>query len=86
MIDVELQMKNEKNTEERATEYMGKMISEQLQVGEDYQNLKKSIVIFITNYNFLKRNSYHSVGRLKFEKTIEEEFVNLGYKDEEEIA
>ncbi len=30
-----------RNTEERATEYMGKMISEQLQVGEDYQNLKK---------------------------------------------
>ena len=86
MLDVEMQMKNERNTEERATEYMGKMISEQLQVGEDYQNLKKSIVIFITNYNFLKRNSYHSVGRLKFEKTIEEEFVDLGYKDEEEIA
>ena len=86
MIDVELQMKNEKNTEERATEYMGKMISEQLQVGEDYQNLKKSIVIFITNYNFLKRNSYHSVGRLKFEKTLKEEYVELGYEKEDEIA
>ena len=70
MLDVEMQMKNERNTEERATEYMGKMISEQLQVGEDYQNLKKSIVIFITNYNFLKRNSYHSVGKMKFDKTI----------------
>ena len=86
MLDVEMQMKNERNTEERATEYMGKMISEQLQVGEDYQNLKKSIVIFITNYNFLKRNSYHSVGRLKFEKTLEEEYVELGYEEEEKIA
>ena len=86
MLDVEMQMKNERNTEERATEYMGKMISEQLQVGEDYQNLKKSIVIFITNYNFLKRNSYHSVGRLKFDKTIEDEYVNMGYDKEDEIA
>ena len=86
MLDVEMQMKNERNTEERATEYMGKMISEQLQVGEDYQNLKKSIVIFITNYNFLKRNSYHSVGRMKFDKTIEDEYVNMGYEIEDEIA
>ena len=86
MLDVEMQMKNEINTEERATEYMGKMISEQLQVGEDYQNLKKSIVIFITNYNFLKRNSYHSVGRMKFDKTLKDEYVNMGYDKEDEIA
>ena len=86
ILDVEMQMKNERNTEERATEYMGKMISEQLQVGEDYQDLKKSIVIFITNYNFLKRNSYHSVGRMKFDKTIEDEYVNMGYDKEDEVA
>ena len=86
MLDVEMQMKNERNTDERATEYMGKMISEQLQVGEDYQNLKKSIVIFITNYNFLKRNSYHSVGKMKFDKTIEDEYVNMGYEKEDEVA
>ena len=81
-----MQMKNERNTEERATEYIGKMISEQLQVGEDYQNLKKSIVIFITNYNFLKRNSYHSVGRMKFDKTLKDEYVNMGYDKEDEVA
>ena len=86
MIDVELQMKNEKNTEERATEYMGKMISEQLQVGDSYQKLKKSIVIFITNYNFLNRNSYHSVGRMKFDKTLKDEYVDMGFKIEDEIA
>ena len=86
MIDVELKMKNEKNTEERATEYMGKMISEQLQVGDSYQKLKKSIVIFITNYNFLNRNSYHSVGRMKFDKTLKDEYVDMGFKIEDEIA
>ena len=86
MIDVELQMKNEKNTEERATEYIGKMISEQLQVGDSYQKLKKSIVIFITNYNFLNRNSYHSVGRMKFDKTLKDEYVDMGFKIEDEIA
>ena len=43
IIDIEMQMKNEKNTEERSTMYLGKMISEQLQSGEEYNLLKKSI-------------------------------------------
>jgi len=86
MLDIEMQMEDEKDIDERATSYMGKLISEQLQVGHKYTELKKSIVIFITNYNFLKRNSYHSVGRLKFEKTLKEEYVELGYEEEEEIA
>ena len=70
IIDIEMQMKNEKNTEERSTMYLGKMISEQLQSGEEYNLLKKSIVIFITNYNFLKRNSYHNAGKMKFDDAI----------------
>ena len=86
MLDIEMQMEDEKDIDERATSYMGKLISEQLQVGHKYTELKKSIVIFITNYNFLKRNSYHSIGRLKFEKTLKEEYVELGYEKEEEIA
>ena len=86
ILDIEMQMEDEKNTEERGTEYLGKMISEQLQEGEEYIKLKKSIVIFITNYNFLKRNSYHSVGKVKFDETLPEEYVNMGYKEEDEIA
>ena len=86
MLDIEMQMEDGKDIDERATSYMGKLISEQLQVGHKYTELKKSIVIFITNYKFLKRNSYHSVGRLKFEKTLKEEYVELGYKEENEIA
>ena len=86
IIDIEMQMKNEKNTEERSTMYLGKMISEQLQSGEEYNLLKKSIVIFITNYNFLKRNSYHNVEKMKFDDAIKEEYVDVGYVKEDEIA
>ena len=86
ILDIEMQMHDEKNTEERGTEYLGKMISEQLKEGDQYVKLKKSIVIFITKYNFLKRNSYHSVGRMKFDETEEEEYVNMGYKEEDKIA
>ncbi len=86
LLDIEMQMENKENTEERGTQYLGKMITEQLKVGDQYTKLKKSIVIFITNYNFLKRNSYHSVGRMKFDETEEEEYVNMGYKEEDKIA
>ena len=86
VLDIEMQMNDEKNTEKRGTEYLGKMISEQLEIGDEYIDLKKSIVIFITNYNFLKRNSYHSVGKMKFDETLKEEYVEMGYTEEEQIA
>ena len=86
ILDIEMQMKDRKDTEERGVQYLGNMITSQLQVGDDYTKLKKSIVIFITNYNFLKRNSYHSVGKMKFDETLEEEYVDMGYKEEEQIA
>ena len=86
VLDIEMQMEDKKNAEERGTLYAGNLITGQLQVGDDYKKLKKSIVIFITNYNFLKRNSYHSVGRMKFEDTLEEEYVDMGYREEEQIA
>ena len=86
VLDIEMQTEDKKNTEERGTVYAGNMLTGQLQIGDDYKKLKKSIVIFITNYNFLKRNSYHSVGRVKFEDTLPEEYVNMGYREEDEIA
>ena len=86
ILDIEMQMRDERNTEERGTRYLGTMITEQLKKGEQYIKLKKSIVIFITNYNFLKRNSYHSVGKMKFDETLKEEYVNMGYEEEDQIA
>ena len=86
VLDIEMQMEDKKNIEERGTLYLANMITSQLQVGDDYTTLKKSIVIFITNYNFLKRNSYHSVGKMKFDETLEEEYVDMGYSEEEQIA
>ena len=84
VLDIEMQMEDKKNIEERGTLYLANMITSQLQVGDDYTTLKKSVVIFITNYNFLKRNSYHSIGKIKFDKTLKEEYVDMGYKTEDE--
>ena len=86
IIDIEMQAKDEKNIIERSTTYTGKMIASQLQQAETYGILRKTIFIGILNFNYIKRNSYHNVGKMKFEETEQEEYVDMGYKEEETIA
>ena len=52
---------------------------------EDY-GTKKAIAINILNFNYLERNSYHSIARMKFEKTEEGKFVDLGYTEGKKSA
>ena len=40
ILDIEMQMEDEKNTDERGTQYLGKMITEQLKKGDKYKKLK----------------------------------------------
>lgn len=86
IIDVEMQITNEHNMEERTTTYMGKLISNQLNKGESYKKLKKCVLINILNFEYYKRNSYHSIAHMKFENTNKKTYVDMGYKKEEEIA
>ena len=81
-----MQVKDEGNIDKRSTIYMSKNISTQINVGEDYKNLKPSIVISILNFNRYKRNSYHQIAHMKFEKSKKEEYIDMGYKEEEEKA
>lgn len=86
IIDIEMQAKDEKNIMERSTTYIGKMIAAQLQEGDPYTKLKKTIFIGILNFNYIKRNSYHNIGKMKYEETKPEEYVEMGYNQEEKIA
>ena len=86
ICDVEMQVKDEKNIDSRSTYYMAKLLSDELKKSEKYIKVKKTIVINLLNFNFYKRNSYHSVAHMKFEKTKPEEYVNLGYPQEDEVA
>ena len=81
-----MQVKDQGNISKRSTVYMSKNIATQIKTSEDYQGLKPSIVINILNFNRYKRNSYHSIAHMKFEKTRKEEYVDLGYKEEEQLA
>ena len=86
IINIEMQVGYQGYIEKRSTLYMSKNITTQIKVAEQYDLLKPSIVINILNFNRFKRNSYHLVAHMKFEKTKREEYVEMGYKKEEEIA
>ena len=86
IVDIEMQVKNYGNIDKRSVTYMSKNISTQLKISEEYDILKPSIVINLINFERYKRNSYHSIAHMKFEKTKKEEYVDLGYKKEDEVA
>ena len=86
ICDIEMQVKDLKNIDKRSTYYMTKLLSDELKKSEKYSQVKNTIVINLLNFEFYKRNSYRSIAHMKFEKTRENEFVDMGYIKEEEIA
>ena len=86
IIDIELQVKNEYNITDRSIVYLSKLVSGQIEIGEDYKKLKKTISIVILLFNYFETNTYHNIAHMKFEKTKEEKYVEMGYEKEQEIA
>ena len=86
ICDVEMQVTNEKNIEKRSTYYMASAVTETIHEGDTYQCAKKVIVINILNFNYFKRNSYHSIAHMKFEDSNPQEYVEMGYQIEDKIA
>ena len=86
IVDIEMQTADEKNIEERSTAYISRMISEQLQAGEKYVKLNKAIFIGILDFEYYKRNSYHNIARVRFDEIKEDSYVDMGYKNQDEIA
>lgn len=81
-----MQVKDLKNMDKRSTYYMSRILSDELKKNEKYTEVKNTIVINLLNFEFYKRNSYHSIAHMKFEKTKENVFIDLGYQNEDEIA
>ena len=86
IIEVEMQVQNQYNMDKRSSIYITKIYSDQLKEGDSYVKVKKVAVINILNFNYYERNSYHSVGRMKFEKSKENEKVDMGYILEEQYV
>lgn len=86
LCNIEMQIKDLRNMDKRSTYYMSRIVSDELKKSEDYIKVKNTIVINLLNFEFYKRNSYRSVAHMKFEKTKENEFVDMGYQREDEIV
>ena len=86
IIEVEMQVQNQYNIDKRSPTYITKLYSDQLKEGDSYIEVKKVAVINILNFNYYKRNSYHSVARMKFEDSKENEKVYMGYIAEDQYA
>ena len=72
IINIEIQLKNEYNMIKRSLYYWSKLYSEQLNEGEDYSLLKRTICINILDFKYLKTRMFHSVYRMKEIHTNEE--------------
>ena len=86
ITEVEMQVQDQHNIDKRSPTYLTKIYSDQLKEGEQYIEIKKVVVINILNFNYYKRNSYHSVARMMFEESKENEKVDLGYVVEDKYA
>ncbi len=85
IIDVEMQVGNVNTIVNRDIRYSSKIISDQLKVGDKYQFLKKFVSINFLGDNLLRRNTYHSIVHLKFEDIDPDKYVDMGYKQEQQI-
>ena len=64
-INIEIQLRNEKNMIKRTLYYWSKMYEDQLTEGRNYSILNRTVCINILNFDYLENNKFHSMFRLK---------------------
>jgi predicted transposase/invertase (TIGR01784 family) len=86
IIDIEIQLKNIANLRERMLLYATKMLNEQIDVGEPYGKIKRSILILITDFTIIEElKEYHSKFTMREDKHSVE-FSNILEIDTLEIS
>ena len=76
IVNIELQMKNNFNIEERTTFYSSKVISQETKRGADYSDINKVIMINILGYNLLEFDEYISETVIVLDKHRDYEMLN----------
>ena len=85
IVNIEMQVSNVNTFIDRNISYSSRIIGEQLRIGDNYKILKRFISINLLGENLLRRNAYHSIAHLKFEKAEPEKYVDMGYEKEQEV-
>lgn len=72
IINIEIQLKNEYNMIQRSLYYWSKLYEDQLNEGDRYDKLSRTICINILDFKYLKNDRFHNGYRLKEIETNEE--------------
>ena len=72
IINIEIQLKNEYNMIPRSLYYWSKLYEEQLNEGDRYDKLSRTVCINILDFKYLKNDRFHNGYRLKEIETNEE--------------
>ncbi len=75
IVNIELQMKNEYNTEKRLTYYGAKNIIQAIDKGQDYNEMKDVIIVAILGYNLLNVKEYISETKIVLDKHRDYEVI-----------
>ncbi|MBV7273825.1 PD-(D/E)XK nuclease family transposase [Clostridiaceae bacterium UIB06] len=83
--DIEMQLAEQGYYDKRAFYYWAKVYSEQIESGNDFELLRKTIAINILDFNYLDEEDFHNVYRVYNEKSNKElsnlfemHFIELG--------
>lgn len=60
IVNVEIQLRDEKNFRDRSLYYWSKIYSDELKSGDEYTNLKQTITVNILNFNLFDCKEYYS--------------------------
>ncbi len=74
--DIEMQIAEQGFYDKRALYYWSKVYSDQIESGDDFEILRKTIGINILDFNYLKEEEFHNVYKIYNEKT-KEDFSDL---------
>ena len=77
LYNIEMQITDQVDYSQRALYYWSKLYSNQLNAGESYGNLRKTISIHILNFNCFDEEDYHNVFHLLNAKTHHRAFEDL---------
>jgi predicted transposase/invertase (TIGR01784 family) len=70
LIDIEVQLRDQKNMIQRTLFYWSNLYSSNFKEGQDYNLLRRTIVINLLGFNLVEDDPYHSVYHLREETTL----------------
>ncbi|MFT8315935.1 MAG: Rpn family recombination-promoting nuclease/putative transposase [Clostridium sp.] len=74
--DIEMQLAEQSFYDKRAFYYWAKVYSDQIESGDDFETLRKTIAINILDFNYINEEDFHNVYKVFNEKS-KKEFSNI---------